>query len=352
MKTQLVNLFAGMLATLISVHVSASDEFTKKISKSFDVNKDATLSVKNKFGKVHCENWEKNSISIDVTITINGVSEEKANKYLENIGVDITGTSSLVSAVTNLDSDIFGKNNCELSIDYMIMMPKTINADITNKFGEIILAEVGGSATIDLGYGSLNAKRLTGNTNRIEIEFSDDGYIGYVKSATIDIKYSELNIDEANDINGESKFSELSIGKIDILTLETGYDDDFIESVRNLDVEADFSDIEVRQLTESLTANFDYGGLKVKEVARNFKLIDITNSFSDANIGFNPEASFRLSAMVKMGDLSYPSVNAKISVTELSYTSDKYEGVIGTSSDTGSKVMINSGNSGVTLYYR
>lgn len=352
MKTLNMKLLAGLLATLMSVQLSAGEEFTKKISKSYDVNKDATLSVKNKFGKVHCENWEKNTVSIDVTITINGVSEERAKKYFEQVSVDFSGTSSLVSAVTTIDNDLFGRNNCELSIDYMIMIPKTINVEISNKFGEIILAEVGGSASIDLGYGSLNAKRLTGNTNKIDIEFSDDGFIGYVKSATIDIKYSDLNIDEANDLTGESKFSELSIGKIDILTLETGYDDDFIESVRSLDVEADFSDIEVRQLTESLTASFDYGGLKVKEVARNFKLIDITNSFSDANIGFNPEASFRLSATVKMGDLSYPSVNAKISHTELSYTSDKYEGVIGLNSDTGSKVLINAGNSGVTLYYR
>jgi len=351
MKTLNRSLLIGILTVVISTQLSATDEFTKKISKTFDVNRDATLSVKNKFGKVHCENWDNNTISIEVTITVQAANEEKAKKYFDRVSIDFSGTSSLVSAVTSMDSDMFGHNSCEISIDYMINMPKTINIDITNKFGDIILAEVNGTSRIDLGYGSVNAKRLMGNTNNLDIQFSE-GYIGYVKSATIDLKYSEFTIDEANDLTGESKFSELDIGKIDILTLETGYDDDFIESVRNLDMEADFSDVEVRFLTETLTASFDYGGLKVKEVARNFKLIDITNSFSEANIGFNPEASFRLNATVKMGDLSYPSTNVKVTVTELSYTSNKYEGVVGSNSDTGSKVMIDSGNSGITLYYR
>jgi hypothetical protein len=352
MKTLNRNLIVVLLTALVGLQVSAKEEFTKKISKSFDVNKDATLTVKNKFGKIHCQNWDNSSISIEVTITLHAISEEKANKYFDQISIDFSGSSSQVTAITSMDNDIFGKNNSDISIDYLINMPKSINVDITNKFGDIILEEVGGSAIIDLGYGTLNAKRLMGPNSTLNIQFSDDCYVGYVKSAVIDIKYSGLTIDESNDINGESKFSELNIGKIDILTLDTGYDDDLIESVRNLDIEADFADVEIRHLTESLSANCDYGTLKVKEVAGNFKLIDIDNSFSETNIGFNPGVSFRLDATVKMGDLSYPSTNAKISVSDLSYTSKKYEGVIGINPDTASKVLVNSSNSDVTLFYR
>jgi len=168
----------------------------------------------------------------------------------------------------------------------------------------------------------------------------------------MDLKYSELKVDEIADMTAESKFSELNIGKIDVLTIETGYDDDFIGSVRNIDVEADFSDVEIRNVEQTLTANFDYGELKVKEVGKAFKLIDVTNSFSDANIGFNPEASYRINATIKMGDLTYPQDRAKLSVVEMSYTSSKYEGLVGGNTDTQSKVMIDSQNSGVTLYYR
>jgi len=68
---------------------AVKEEYTKKISKSFDVNKDALLVINNKFGKVHCENWDKNNISIEVIITIEASNEEKANKYFDDVDISI-----------------------------------------------------------------------------------------------------------------------------------------------------------------------------------------------------------------------------------------------------------------------
>ena len=341
-------LFVSMV---FSFQLFAKEEYTRKISKSFDVNKDATLSVTNKFGKIHCENWDKNTIAIEVTITVEASSQEKANKYFDNIDILISGNSSLVTATTSFDDNVFSKNNHEISIDYMISMPRTINLEIDNKFGDIIIDEVLGSGNIELGYGSIKCKKLAGDNNELEIKFSE-GFIGYIKSAALELKYSELEIDEANDMTVESKFSELRIGKIDVLTLESGYDDDFIGYVRDLDIDASFSDIEVRSLAQRLFADFDYGELKVKQVAKDFTLIEIENSFSDASIGFHSEASFRMIATVKMGDLSYPRDKARLTVVDLSFTSNKYEGVIGDNPDTSSKVIIESKNSDVTLNFR
>jgi len=351
MKTLKISLLLVILGTFLGTQLSAKEEFTKKISKSFDVNKDAVLAVKNKFGKIHCENWDKNSISIEVTITVEASNQEKANKYFDKIDISLSGSSSRVSASTKLEDNLFDNNNNEISIDYMINMPASISVELDNKFGDIIIDEVLGSSMIEVSYGSLNAKKLAGNDNELEIKFSE-GYIGYLKSADLELKYSEMEIDEANDMSAESKFSELDIGEIDVLTLESGYDDDFIGKIRDLDVEADFSDVEIRSLEERLVAEIDYGELKVKEMGRDFDLIDLSNSFADANIGFNAEASFRLNATVKMGDFSYPRDKARLSVVDLSFTSNKYEGVIGDNQDTGSKVIIESKNSGVTLHYR
>ena len=341
-----------LLAVLMSVQTYArKEEFTKKISKSYDINADATLNVKNKFGKVVCENWDKNTIAIEVEITVTASNQEKANKYLDRINVNFSGSASEVSAVTSFDDKAFSKNNNELSVDFIISMPSSINVDINNKFGDIILADVDGTSTIDLSYGELKAWNLNGTNNDVEIKFGE-GYVKYLKDADLEIQYSELKIDEAGSLSAEAKFSELDIGEIDVLTLESGYDDDFIGKVRDLDVEANFSDIEIMNLSERLVADCDYGSLKVKEVKNGFKLIDISNGFSDADIGFNSAASFRMVANVKMGDLSYPRSDSKISVLEVSYTSSKYEGTVGSDENTTSKVMIEAKNSGVNLFYR
>lgn len=327
------------------------EEFTKKITKSFDINKDATLVVKNKFGKINCQNWDKNSIAIEVEITVTATSQDKANKYFDKITIDLTGSSSRVSATTSFDDNMFSKNDNEISVDYMISMPASINIEIDHKFGDIILDEVNGSSSIEIGYGSLKANKLSNENNDLEIKFSD-AYIGYVKNADLELKYSELEIDKSQSLSAECKFSEMNIGEIDMITLESGYDDDFIGKVRDIDVEASFSDIEIMSLSERLVADCDYGSIKVKEVKNNFKLIDISNSFSDANIGFNSEASFRLVATIKMGDLSYPRDKSRLTEVEISYTSSKYEGVVGDNADTSSKVLVDAKNSGVNLFYR
>ena len=351
MKTIKLILAVVFLVTASLQSMAAKEEFKKTISKSYDVNKNAVLTLKNKFGKIHCENWDKSTIAVEVIITVEATSQEKANNYFDKISIDISGSQSAVSVITDFDDDLFKNNKGEISVDFMVSMPASIDVDIDHKFGDLILSTVEGNSKIELGYGSLKAKKLGGDENTLEIKFSE-GYIGYVKNAQLELQYGELEIDEAGSLSAESKFSSFKLGKADVLTLESGYDDDVIGSVRDLDIEAGFSDVEVRSLADRLVADIDYGQLSVKEVASGFSLIEIKNSFSDANLGFNPGASFTLSATVKMGDLSYPRDKARINVEELSYTSNKYEGVIGDDSGTSSKVVIESKNAGVNLFYR
>ncbi len=339
-----------MLAFSFQV-MAGKEEFKKTISKTFDINSDATLALKNKFGTIHCENWDKNTIAIEVEISVEAHSQEKANKYFDRIDVNISGSRDKVSVTTDFDDKLFNKNNDDISVDFMIHMPATVSIEVDHKFGDLILPDIKGSSMIELGYGSMKANRLEGTENELEIKFSE-GYVGFIKNSEIELKYGELEIDEAGNLSAESKFSELNIGKVDVLTLESGYDDDFIGSVRDLDVEGDFSDVEVRSLSQRLIADFDYGELKVKEIGSNFEVVELYNSFSGASLGFHQDASFRLSATVKMGDLSYPSSRARLNEVELSFTSSKYEGVVGDSDNPNAKVIIDSKNSGTHIFYR
>jgi hypothetical protein len=230
-------------------------------------------------------------------------------------------------------------------------MPAWVNIDVDHKFGDLIMGTVSGKSKIELGYGTIDVESLEGAENDIEIKFSD-GHIGFINDADLELQYSDLDISESKSMTIDSKFSDLEIGKVDVLTLNSGYDDDLVGFVRDADVDASFSDVEIRSLDEKIVADFDYGELKVKEVGAGFTLIDITNNYADANIGINPEASFRLVATVKMGDFSYPRSNARISEVELSYTSNKYEGVVGSNENPTAKVLIDAKNGGVNLYYR
>jgi len=351
MKTLKTALLIVTLSLFAFQTMAGKDEFKKTISKSFDINSDATLKIKNKFGKIHCMNWDENRIKIEVEISVEASSQEKADKYFKKIEIKFDGSPSLVSAETHMEDNIFKNNSGEMSIDYIIHMPESISIDLNNKFGDILLESVKGKSMINVAYGSINAKKLLADNNEIKMSFSE-GFIGYIKDAELKIKYSELDLDEAISLSVESKFSEFNLGSVDVLTMESGYDEDYIGKVRNLDIEADFSEIEIRSMAERLVADIDYGELKVKTIDKNFKLIEVENSFSDVSLGFDTEASFRVVATVKMGSFSYPNDRAHLNEVELSYTSSKYEGLIGDNKDTNSKVLIETRNAGVTVYFR
>jgi len=347
--------FQFMLVALIFITVQAmagGDTFSKKFSKSFDVNKDASLVLHNKFGKIQCTNWDKNVISIEVEIEVEAPNQEKANKYFDKIEVEISGSASKVSAITHFDDNLFKNNNDNnISIDFYVSMPSSVNLEVDHKFGDLIIGTVTGNTNIELGYGDMDVQRLEGQNNVLNIKFSD-GKIGYVANAELELKYSDFNVDEAGSMNAESKFSDFHLGKVDVLTLETGYDDDYIGFVRDLDLESGFSDVEIRNLTEKVVADLDYGELKIKEVDAGFKLIDITTNFADANVGIQPGASFKMVATVKMGELSYPRDKARLSEVDLSYTSKKYEGVVGDNESPEARVLIETKNGGANIYYR
>ena len=124
MKKLLTTLLIGFILPFFigaNIALSAEGDYSKTIKKEYNVEKDALLIVKNKYGKIHCNNWEKDVISIEVIIKIDAPTEEKAAKILDKIDVKISGNSSEVSVVTE-----FQKGWCdekiykELSIDFLI----------------------------------------------------------------------------------------------------------------------------------------------------------------------------------------------------------------------------------------
>lgn len=344
--------FALLLVVLLTTNSYArKEEFIKEISKSFDVDNNATLTLKNKFGLVHCENWEKNTISIKVSISVDATSQEKANSYFDKINISLNGTRSEVSAITEFGNNAF-KNNSNIRVDYLIYFPSSINVDISNKFGEVILDEVHGTSDISVAYGSLRVKRLLNENNKLKMSFSEDCFVGYLNNADVELKYSDLEVSEVSNISLETGFSELKIGTAEVITLDSGYDDLFVGIVKDIDIESDFSDMEIRNVKQRLVADYSYGDLNVKQMDKDFILIQLDNSFGEAKVGIEEGASFKLIANIKMGDFTFPENMAHLSVVDISFSSNKYEGIIGDDNSTKSKVILDSRNSDISLFFR
>ena len=72
-----------LIFILEPVYARAHDDYTKVINKEYTVNPDAQVILDNKFGQIHCNNWDKNLVTVEVRITVTASSQESANKLLD-----------------------------------------------------------------------------------------------------------------------------------------------------------------------------------------------------------------------------------------------------------------------------
>jgi len=341
-----------IIAALVLVLLTAagamakSDEVERKMKEKYQVNEDALLVVQNKYGSIHCHNWNENAIEIEVTITVEARNEEKAQKIMNRIGVSISGSADKVKCVTSLDGGSF--NNVEFSIDYEIMMPASVRIDLVNKFGDLYVDEVNGEASIDLSYGDLEVAALNNPNNTIEMKFSD-GEFGYIANGDVKVSYGEVEIDGADQLDITSNFSELDLGKFAKLDMNSQYDDISIEKTGPVSFTGSFTDMEIEALHGNFKIDSQYGDVQINYVDGDFTKGEVYNSFADVYLTFAEGAAFTIDAEAKFGDLYYPESRASISHKELGYTTNIYKGTYGAKSSNAATLKIRSKNSSVTI---
>jgi hypothetical protein len=349
MKTALkIALFTLLFLFLLGIKgVKAHDEFTKVIKKEFAINPDAQLTINNRFGKVHCTNWDKNIISIEVTITVAASNQDEAVKRFNRISIDFTDSPSAVSAITNFQE---GKSSVkgQFSIDYLVTMPVTISLDLTNKFGDIYINEVQGKSRINLGYGNLEAKKLGNSDNLLDIKFSK-AQVNWIKGAVLMLKYSEMNLDYAGSLRMDSKFSDLDAEKIIALNMNFEGGKLNMENSSAVESKSKFSDIDIQRIEQSLNLDIQYGNCDVHEMPANFTSVNIRNKYGDVSIGLSEQAKYTLEADLKFCELDFPSDKAKFSFRSTTPTANTYKGTIGGTDAPVSKVVVHSEYGNVNL---
>jgi hypothetical protein len=346
MKTIMRILTVLFLAGLVN-NASAFDEYTKVIKKEFAVNPDAQLSIDNSFGNVHCNNWDKNIVQIEVAITVDAPDENSASKIFDKISININGSSNQVEAKTIIPDGGF-KGRSRVKIDYTINMPTTINLDLANKFGDIYINELGGKGKINLGYGNMEAGKFTNSDNLLDIKFSNIN-INSIKGAVVNLKYSKMDIVYAGSMRLDSKYSDLEADKIIslVVNFEGGKID--VENGSVIDGKSKFSDINITRLEQSLSLDIQYGNCDIDEMPADFASISVKNKYGNVAIGLTSTANYSLDAELKFCELDFPEEKANISQRIITNTSKSYKANVGKEAPPASKVFIRSEFGNVSL---
>lgn len=296
---KLTSLFAFILSVLIVAPVSAFADYErhKTLERSFRVDNNHQLKISNKYGKVQLINWDRPEIKITVRVTAKESSAQRAETALDRVHIIESNQNKVIEFVTNIDSApnnwwSFSSSNSSLSIDYQIHLPKSNTISIQNRYGATEIADRDGATTLSIGYGTLTAGRLMGNTNTISISYSQ-AKITAVSTASASVKYSKLDLGTASKL--KLKLSYSSGSKIDIVNNE-------------LDASVSYS------------GKFRVGlGSKIQKTA-------IKASYSGVEIQTAPGAAFDFDISARYGQFDYDSKKTTIRNQTSGNTSKSFSG--------------------------
>lgn len=300
-----------------------AEVLTKKEHKEFSITNDSKLLIDNRFGLVSIENWGQNSISIDVEITVEHSSRDRAERMLSAIQITLEQQGNEIRGITQIDEKLlksfgnfnFGSSTKGLKIDYRIKMPSHVDVNLKNKYGDMFIDELTGHSNINIKYGNLKANRIMyGSYDPLSIITLGYGNasIDEMDWMRFDVKYGNLDIVKAKAIVILSKYTNVSVDELSSLVVESKYDTYKIGAVRNIVASSGYTSYKVAQLGKQLDIESKYGDVRIKSVANNFDVISFVGSYASIYAPIAEEVSYSINGEVSYGKLSYNSP-AKVS---------------------------------------
>jgi hypothetical protein len=265
---------------------NSPQERIKNYSKSYSVDGNDKLALDNKYGRVTINTWNKSEVKVDVQIKGTASDDETAQKLVDAISISDSKDGNIVSFRTNFGSgnssiwNLFNNMNDRhrAEVNYTVYMPSTMSLDLRNKYGSVSLPSLSGKVSIDNAYGSLVAKALTNPSN------------------SFNFHYYEVNIEEVKGCDLNLSYGSLKLG-----------------TVGRLDANVNYAPVDIEKLNTSGTINARYGGgVKIGEISKALRNLDIDSKYSSVNIGLKGDENFNFDVTVKYGSFNFDENRLKV----------------------------------------
>ncbi|KGL63300.1 hypothetical protein PHEL85_0334 [Polaribacter sp. Hel1_85] len=329
-------------------------EKSRVIKKKYAVNADAKVSLDNRYGNLNITTWNKNSVEIEVTITVKGDDLDDVENKLSIIDVVFNATSSLVEAETIFENNKSSwswwkkSNNVNYKINYDVKMPRSNSVDLDNDYGNIYLDELDGSADINCDYGKISIGELNSSNNNINLDYSSSSSINYMKNGDVNIDYSKLTIENSEKIRANTDYSTLKLEKAGTVSFNSDYGSITIDEAINIKGNSDYLSMKFGTIHKNLTIETDYGSLKVQNLAKGFETVDIDGEYAGIRIGVDPNAVFEFELDLQYAGFSRDDDRMEFFKSISKPTKKYYQGKFG-KGNTNSKIKIRSQYGGVSI---
>ena len=323
----------------------------KNIKKTFIVNSNAGIDIENKYGNITVSTWDENKIDLDITIKVSGGNENWVNERLNSIDVDINALKSMVSAITNIGNSSLksrGSSN-SFEINYVIKIPKNGTVKLNNKYGNITTLTLESTTDISCKYGKIILGKLNGDSNRIEIGYSQNSSIDYIKSGNIEARYSGIKINESGNLNVDANYTDVSLQEGQNIKCKGNYGSFKFQKINSLVGSSNYVTISIAEVLNNLNIDATYSKINVESMNEKSKNVNINTGYTNIALGYDANYSFDFDINTRYGSIKNDS-SLEVLVSEIKSNTKRISGYNKKKGQ--NKVIINSSYGNIILTKR
>ncbi|MBN2166451.1 MAG: hypothetical protein JW717_09265 [Marinilabiliaceae bacterium] len=310
----------GLIAFLFFIHLTNAQMFEEaiKFNKSFNVNAISSVKLLNKYGNIFVSTWDKDSVFIEITLSIFEQNENRFKKVKENIKIEFSKIQNTIVAKTifgskysTLIKDVAEATNymsaskSQTKIEYRVFVPKYINLIINNKYGDVILPSIKGNVNVELSNGNLQARDLDGTAN-LSLAFGN-AEINNIQMSNMNLNFVSLNIKNTSNISLESRSSEISISNVKTLRLNSRRDEIAIQSAGSVFGETYFSRVLLNKVIKECHLKTSYGDVSILGLEPSFNDLELNSQACNLNIAFKTPNAYNALIRAKDSHLTLPT---------------------------------------------
>lgn len=308
-------LFVAMVL-IVGQTVTAQEKVSKKITKTYAMTQAGELHLENKYGNINLNGWDKNEVSVEISIAVNHRKKDSAEELLERIqpieregddflslGYEIVEKSSSWFANFFEKANPFDYDRSNIQIDYTVYIPAKAELKVTNTFGDVVIEDWSGKLKALVEHGDvwinqdLNKADITMRYGKLRAQ--DISY------GSIDIKNGQLNMNDSKSLRLNSSGTDISLDAITSLEIYSNKDDLVIEEVNTMFGSLKFTTLELDRLTQEADMTLRIADFRVAEITD--PTVDIAIEQESSEISLNvSNFSHQFDATLEQGLVRMP----------------------------------------------
>ena len=275
---------------------------TKEISMEINASKTAEIFIENSSRTIEVKTWENPKVKVTTTVYFQGEDSKLSDEiWFEKLNISFKTMTNLVRIKSGLvgggnyawsngssngvavfdaeGQNIGTKNNVKRIVT--IYVPKENKLDVETKYADVNL--IG-------NYNKLNAEITNGN---LEIENVKDLIL---RSKYSNVSITKVNLLEAEFINGrlsiteineadlDTKYSTVEIGTADKLSVKSSNDEYEIEDLGSIVARNNYGNLRITKLKNSIEMDGTNADVKIRAIDAGVKIVKIDNKYADLRL--------------------------------------------------------------------